>query len=695
MNKFKSGQKSTDIRAKKISAPIPFVDDEFPIRTPGAGIATPLGNEGFEKQLQLRDSVATAQGNIAREDGTARPELVDTRGVARDIPSAGRPSYEAPTRRADQSTSLRISTVMPRELEERTHQRKKSTLKSVIGRLFGKKRPSMSSIPSGPQPTVTRAGHHLSDPTALNRSPQGTPLSQQRSTSLPINELNRGLHSHSIANDDFHVQGSVLDSNRSSTPVDEYRSRRVTTPSRLYTPNKTPGATDFRTGLSPRPSSSHVRGSKALSSERPQGIIGMAVTSGSHPNRRSRSLGHLRDAPTGIASVPRRRSDEIRYWRESYDPGLISPMSSNKAEAEEPILVDEQNIPEAVQGYPQPFNFGPLSEMAGMKITQAASLETRVSTLEARMSHMEKVISQIHQRTGYDSVIIQDAPKRILRRERSPTTDISDVSLPRQPPNQRLHGNQKRSSSYGSSRPTTNNSYQPSFVDSLPPHPTFADDQTTLNTLQESGRPLSTSTTIRAIPLSSPTIPKDGHLTMDHYSTLTNMIHAEQSARQDLEITVRSLQQQIQILRSSASAPHISIHNRQLAHEAGDAGEFSSFEQDDSDDEVRYETEVFRTPSEEKEDDIFGEIPNGGKGAPRTLSLSQITMKVPSNTQKKPGRNIPHVDVGQSSFDDHRPSESRHRKLFVRIRDNEDDVTLLAPKSGSQVSQYFEARENS
>ena len=63
-------------------------------------------------------------------------------------------------------------------------------------------------------------------------------------------------------------------------------------------------------------------------------------------------------------------------------------------------------------------------------------------------------------------------------------------------------------------------------------------------------------------------------------------------------------------------------------------GEFSSFEQDDSsDDDGRYINEDFQTPNEERGhfgDDIFGEVKrNGGdiiKSAPRTLSLSQITL---------------------------------------------------------------------
>lgn len=38
----------------------------------------------------------------------------------------------------------------------------------------------------------------LKDPTALSRTANGSALAQQRSTSLPINEFNRALRSHSV-----------------------------------------------------------------------------------------------------------------------------------------------------------------------------------------------------------------------------------------------------------------------------------------------------------------------------------------------------------------------------------------------------------------------------------------------------------------------------------------------------------------
>lgn len=481
----------------------------------------------------------------------------------------------------------------------------------------------------------------------MNRSPKDTSPTQKRSASLPINEFNRALRSHSTFIEDFPLQDDV---NRESIQADgQTRPRRATTPSRLWTPNKTPGYVDW-TGLSPRPASTYGRGSRFISEAEADAAVGIAVTSGSHPNRRSRSLGELRGgAPANITG--RRRSDEIRYWRESYDPGLLSPMSSNKAEAEEPIQLDPPEMPkdEVPQEQPQPFNFGPLSEMAGMKITQAASLETRVQRLEDRMLQMERAVSQIHRGTSREPVVFQDPPRRNSKRDRSlstnrPRTDNSEINLPNQPRYRELqpppdlcpHGSQKRSSSYGSSRPSTistQNSYKPSFDNFSHPSLLTSDEQTPVNTSQTVGRPLSTSTTIRGLPSSSPTMSKDAHLTGEHYIVLMNMILAEQAARQHLEAVVQAMQQQLQDLRSSDACLYPTPDSDLLADpmKAGGGSEFSTFEQDDSsDDEGRYAQDEFQTPNEERgnfSDDIFGDGNSGDmKSAPRTLSLSQMTL---------------------------------------------------------------------
>jgi hypothetical protein len=480
------------------------------------------------------------------------------------------------------------------------------------------------------------------DPTALNRSPRDSPSAQKRSASLPINEFNRALRSHSTVLEDFPLKET---SNRVSTQLEGHvRPRRATTPSRLWTPNKTPGFVDW-TGLSPRPASTQARDSKFISDSEIDGAVGIAVTSGSHPNRRSRSLGELRGAvPQNI--IIRRRSDEIKYWRESYDPGLLSPLSSTKADAEEPIQLDRPELPleNLPQEQPQPFNFGPMGEMAGMKITQAASLETRVQRLEHRVHQVERGIVQIHRGTSREPLLFHSSPKRNSR-DRSgstnrPRTDCSDVTLTKQQmhreqPGSEPYGRQNRSSSYGSSRPSTNsveNSYTPSFDNFSHPNLLPSEEHETLASHHATARPLSTSTTIRGL---SPTLSKDSHLTGEHWTALTNMLLAEQAARQHLEALVHDLQQQIHAMRSSNLSNGVSYPTPESDHLAdpikNEVGGQSSFEADDSsDDEGRYAQEEFQTPNEENghlSDDIFGDAKvASAKNTPRTLSLSQLTL---------------------------------------------------------------------
>jgi hypothetical protein len=373
--------------------------------------------------------------------------------------------------------------------------------------------------------------------------------------------------------------------------------------------------------------------------------IGTAITSGAHPNRRSRSLGEIRDAALNV-TIPRRRSDEIKYWRESYDPTILSPLSSNRADAEEPILVDEDVSRDVQpQEQPQPFNFGPLGALTGMKITEVASLETRVQRLEDRMLKMERMITRsLENLNSEPSLPLHNPPRRRSPGASSiprPRTN-SETSLPRraryreqQEQHQHEPMPQMRSASYSSSRrPSTTNSkpdsYNPSFDPANAAYPQIPPEIPNSSS-QAAARPLSTSTTIRGLP-SSPSTSRDGALTSEHYTTLTNMILSEQAARQELENIVLSLQEQVRAL--SAQSPRISSMNSKLDPNTA----FSTFEHDDSSDDGRYvNDEVFQTPNEEMGngghfgDEIFGDVLRNSasdevKGAPRTLSLSQITL---------------------------------------------------------------------
>lgn len=230
-----------------------------------------------------------------------------------------------------------------------------------------------------------------------------------RVTSMPISEFDRALRSHSIGPDDI----NAIESARNSVDVlgsSPLRKRAATaTQSRIITSGIPRSRGEEWAGLSPRPASTHGRGSR-LGEDDPD-AIGRAITSDSNGDmghkRRSRSLSQLNEVALEQGDG-RRRSDEIRYWRQSYDipAGPQSPLSSapNEDDAEHndvarpSMSIADSSAERVPKTPPQPFNFGSLAsmnEMAGMKITHAASLDDRFGYLEARMSKLERVVNQL------------------------------------------------------------------------------------------------------------------------------------------------------------------------------------------------------------------------------------------------------------------------------------------------------------
>ncbi|EGZ77117.1 hypothetical protein NEUTE2DRAFT_48629 [Neurospora tetrasperma FGSC 2509] len=328
-----------------------------------------------------------------------------------------------------QSTVLRYSTISDTPSGQTNNskgqpQRKQSTLRSALGKLFGrgKKKNGLAAgeqrnLPnSGRESVLLESSQHKSDPSALHRMTETSP---KRSASLPLSELDRPLRSHSIGPDDIRAIESArnsLQADIGGNPGSIARRRAAAANANerrfLYVP-RFPEA-EAGAGLSPRPASSHGRGSRLFAGA-PRGEhddpseIGRAITSdsGSHGmRRRSRSLSGLPDIlVAGIGRAPeRRRSDEIRYWRESYNAGFHSPLSSDahvNADIDNDGVADlsvptSPAVEKPPDTPPQPFNFGSISkQMVGMKITQVASIDTRLGTLETRTGKLERVVDQL------------------------------------------------------------------------------------------------------------------------------------------------------------------------------------------------------------------------------------------------------------------------------------------------------------
>lgn len=169
MSKFRSPRNSKSPKRANtagsirgtISGPIPIQDDEFPMRSPGTGIATPLGTEGIDKQLQAQ----------LRGSGVPRPDsgnLLD-RSVRADseIPeeqpsNISQPSYDSVQQRGPSPQSTipqRSVTSVPAAFSEGKPQRKKSNLRSVFNKLFKSKKTKGAGAQGASE---VRAGQHRS-----------------------------------------------------------------------------------------------------------------------------------------------------------------------------------------------------------------------------------------------------------------------------------------------------------------------------------------------------------------------------------------------------------------------------------------------------------------------------------------------------------------------------------------------------
>ncbi|KAK3383820.1 hypothetical protein B0T24DRAFT_63919 [Lasiosphaeria ovina] len=497
-----------------------------------------------------------------------------------------------PSRRATNPVlgAVRYSVVSeaPTTQSKDSPQRKKSTLRSALGRLFGrsKKKNGSGSQDSGRDSGLVGSSQHRSDPITMGRLKENPP---GRSASLPITEFNMPLRSHSIGPDDIMAIESARDSLQAeaagassgagvgagAAAATGGRRRAATTTSRLFLQPRL-RTTEFGAGLSPRPASSHGRGSRLADTNDPEdpNEIGRAITSdsGNGVRRRSRSLSGLQDFMGGRPGA-RRRSDEIRYWRESYDPGFMSPLSSN-AQEDDTGLIDV-SAPESPaverppKTPPQPFNFGPITtDMAGMKITQVASIDTRIGDLEFRAHKLERVVGQLcHAVPGFKTPFGDATPSQGEPSSRKPTFAYSASPPPPIPAIYRtISSDLKETPKYAASRRSveTDSHSQvsfgdaPTFIGSLHPPSSFAAQSQSLSVnatppANPLDRPASNSTIRGAASL--PAIGREaGGNSDERYAALAAQLETERAARQALEAQVKKLSERLNTLSTTMFA---------------------------------------------------------------------------------------------------------------------------------------------
>ncbi|KAI1142761.1 hypothetical protein F5Y05DRAFT_408210 [Hypoxylon sp. FL0543] len=604
----------------RISGPIPM-DDEFPIRNPASGMT----HEGIPEQ-----SESPVEDQPASRSGNSPSDVVQTDKADSVTPSgpsqASNVSASPRQQRAVRSSTLRYSTVSDGTDIDRP-QRKKSTLKSTLGRLFKRKKKSMGET------SISEAQFAGSGDTAQHEDATGRPLKtsgSKRSASMPTTEFDRALRSHSVGPDDV----LAITSARSSLQADPVLLRRRAASSNRILSGRIKDFDGEIIGLSPRPASTHGRGNNTPRDDDPEDI-GRAITSDSYTHRRrSRSLSQLQEVAETHVQVVRKRSDEIRFWRESYNQPVLSPNSSTvnndyigvaDVDVETPADSPEQIRPKTP---PQPFNFGP---MVGMKITQAASLEDRIAALEVRNQKLEKLVSQLFQVLPGVNDYVPDTPGQAQPRGSiaqstayTPTRSAAAGASEYQISSHDLENSSRLSSSRHS-----NDSFGDgnTFIGSMPP-----------STRRQ--RPTSNTTVRGATSLPALLGENVEHFTADHYTTLKALLDTERDARQALEARVTRLSHRLNL---------VSRTSHKLETGSTTYSTVSAFEHDDDEPLTAgadTESEAYKTPREEEAGHGFGafgeelrdeEEDGSRKKAARTLSLSQLTLKRPLRTQQETG----------------------------------------------------------
>ncbi|KAK2599000.1 hypothetical protein QQS21_005534 [Conoideocrella luteorostrata] len=684
----RTGSKS--IRGQ-ISGPIPIpnpLDEEFPIRGQQVAIATPtvisnMGEDdkemGFGHQVVNLEPIAphyasgsSGSGNSScpnqpsdLSSSTPAPRSVSQKSSTR-TPSQLRQSL--PLSETESKKDKRDSQVKP--------QRKKSTIRSAFSKLFGRKKKtqaveetksSQRNIASA-NPKITPNKQHRSDPTG--HRPNHITIEPKRSFSMPITEYDRALRSHSVGPEDV----MAIQSARNSLSADMRMSGRFL---HAFGSSDHPASPRWAggsklAGLSPRPASSQDRTRMGDLGDDPT-EIGRAISSDSHGlKRRSRSLSvipnlDLASTPQGIV---RRRSAEIRYWRESYAAPFMSPTSTTADEEmmrlpmddpgdealpppEERAVTPEQAIMmnrEDTKGSPSPRK----STEETTSPIEPMTLDIRVSNLEMRMSRLEGIVLQLG--SSLPALRLQSSNQNRPSGARSvhlQTNDHSVNSILLQPSDMGYVGEPRRSTSRPSTRHSDVSKKTFGDVDEATPRATI------VSPIDSESRAYLQSTQLRGT--GGPLRHSSGAVTFEHYTNLLALLETERSAREALEAHVRSLSRQVQLIGKSTAYTNTDQSDSPSLDRS--LGEVSVFDHDEDDDNhhrritatrCRYNTlgtDDSGIATENRSDDEYTEsfvtpveIGNSGfdvygnendamlRSEGRKLSLSHLTMRQPLAT---------------------------------------------------------------
>lgn len=511
------------------------------------------------------------------------------------------------------------SSLSPRSLPQK--KRKDNGFRMTLRRFFGRKSskppPRIAGTAQNHRSVRKRENFHLllaadivQDPIILNTSAIDRPA--QRSMSLPTQDVTHqsALGSHSpFAPNTLPPKGDTHE----ALPVPSSSERRAASlpggtltipPAEVATID--PDEQNFTSDI------------QRLSGF---GDIGFAITSGSNPKRRSKSADDLRDVNKEHRMSPiqwrrwRRRSDEIRRWREgsveipaiyaSIDPHLAENVEEADMQAKHTLNL-EQDRDNA--GEPGNFDFGLIA--SAMNSQERVGIDDRVVTLEVKMMDLEYAISKIQAHTPGLPSLLNEQPNSISEYSQVPGLQEDDnspdpESFALTPPPKQFHASIRNSTASTAStflhkQPNSYYLTEPSVFTSLRPSSTVATlrppkiiDQQPAST-QVARETTSTRSSMAAV------------LTLEHYMTLTSLIRREQAARMRLEDQVTKLQKQVSDLQRAPSTSWLlgpmgstdSIAHHPQTRPRG--GRPSRESQETDTDEDGYQ-DVYQTPTERSE----------------------------------------------------------------------------------------------
>ncbi|PGH35801.1 hypothetical protein GX50_01385 [[Emmonsia] crescens] len=412
-----------------------------------------------------------------------------------------------------------ISTTMTKD--SITRRRRGSTLKSVMRKIFGRKRRSdpetlrreVHNISRPPQwtPTLQPVDHPIGTVSGSLRSPSN------RAPSLPTHPSSLV---HTPVQSPLNKSGASHSRRSGSrSPRLDYRRprRRATLPSVVL-------STHESRELASQVAQQHSRRNSIHSPTRGlEEPAELEQKTSRQQKRRSRSASELRDTARAHRMSPiqwRRRSDEIKFWRESFLKSDASLAMSARPETRSTIasVLEDTDHAEVDQSLEDPFNFTAL--MGTMQDNSESGLAQRVNMLEVKLMDLEFAIAKLQ---GHDV---------------SPAKQTFDTSM-------------RRNSPYNQHN---THAPPPRFVSSFQSSPSITPPRTS----PTPDRPDSTAT-LRPHTAShnascqtpSSFVSDFKGISVEQYSALTTLVRREQTARKLLEDQIFQLQRDVSQLQSS------------------------------------------------------------------------------------------------------------------------------------------------